>query len=82
MPIYEFECQACGERFEELVGADAVPPCPACGGEARRLLSQIGRPLKFGLRGGDARRSNATRSAREERKREERAAKRERDAKG
>ncbi len=36
MPIYEFDCESCGERFEELVGshvgldaADVV--CPQCG---------------------------------------------------
>lgn len=31
MPIYEYECTACGKKFEELVFGDDVPPCPACG---------------------------------------------------
>ncbi len=32
MPIYEFECGRCGERFEELVPAGtASHACPACG---------------------------------------------------
>ena len=32
MPIYEFECGACGERFEELVPAGTESSaCPACG---------------------------------------------------
>jgi putative FmdB family regulatory protein len=41
MPIYEYECESCGERFEELVAADAEGvPCAACGSTAtRRLLS-------------------------------------------
>jgi putative FmdB family regulatory protein len=46
MPIYEFECEACGERFEELVaaGTEAVP-CPACGSaRTRRLLSGFAPP--------------------------------------
>jgi putative FmdB family regulatory protein len=46
MPIYEFECEQCGERFEELVaaGADDVP-CPQCGSTGtRRLLSNVSPP--------------------------------------
>jgi putative FmdB family regulatory protein len=45
MPIYEFECEECGVRFEELVAADAALACPACGSErARRLLSAVAPP--------------------------------------
>ena len=45
MPIYEFECEGCGTRFEELVGAAAAAPCPACGSErTRRLLSPVSPP--------------------------------------
>ena len=46
MPIYEFECEECGARFEELVAADAGPvPCPECGAVgARRLLSSVSPP--------------------------------------
>lgn len=46
MPIYEFECGECGERFEELVaaGADDVA-CPSCGANrTRRLLSNVSPP--------------------------------------
>jgi putative FmdB family regulatory protein len=42
MPIYEFECGGCGERFEELVAAGTEhAACPACGtaGAERRLSS-------------------------------------------
>lgn len=34
MPIYEYQCEACGEEFEELVGAAAdSPACPNCGSD-------------------------------------------------
>ena len=43
MPIYEFECEECGSRFDELVARDAAaPPCPSCGAtRARRLISSF-----------------------------------------
>lgn len=46
MPIYEFECEECGDRFEELLGASASPPaCPSCGAaNARRLISGVSPP--------------------------------------
>jgi putative FmdB family regulatory protein len=46
MPIYEFECEGCGERFEELVAAGATEsPCPECGStKTRRLLSNVSPP--------------------------------------
>jgi putative FmdB family regulatory protein len=46
MPIYEFECEGCGGRFEELVGAgEAEVACPSCGAtRARRLLSNVSPP--------------------------------------
>jgi len=40
VPIYEFECAGCGERFEELVPAGtASRPCPACGSDAPHRLA-------------------------------------------
>jgi putative FmdB family regulatory protein len=46
MPIYEFECEACGKRFEELVStAEAGVACPECGSERpRRLISSVSPP--------------------------------------
>jgi putative FmdB family regulatory protein len=41
MPLYEYECDACGHRFE-LIQKFSDPPaevCPACGGRVRKLLS-------------------------------------------
>jgi len=33
MPIYEYLCAACGQRFEKLQKSSSteIPPCPACG---------------------------------------------------
>jgi putative FmdB family regulatory protein len=31
MPIFDFNCQACGHPFEVLVRSDSTPTCPACG---------------------------------------------------
>lgn len=46
MPIYEYECEECGERFEELVAAGAGSvPCAACGStRTARLLSGFAPP--------------------------------------
>jgi putative FmdB family regulatory protein len=71
MPIYEFECAACGARFEELVARDSTPPCPSCASaEVTRLISLVAPTPRVGLRGGDARRSEAKRYDQRERRRE------------
>jgi putative FmdB family regulatory protein len=46
MPIYEFECEQCGERFEELVASGAADvACPQCGSvQTRRLISNVSPP--------------------------------------
>lgn len=31
MPIYEYDCEDCAERFEALVYGAELPTCPACG---------------------------------------------------
>jgi putative FmdB family regulatory protein len=83
MPLYEFRCRSCAAVFEELVRGDDAPVCPVCeAGDPERLLSPISAPLKFGLRGAEARRSNATRRVREEQRREQRAARRARESDG
>jgi putative FmdB family regulatory protein len=46
MPIYEFECEECGARFEELLAADASEvACERCGStNTRRLISAVSPP--------------------------------------
>lgn len=43
MPLYEFECQKCGEIFEKLLGIDESTNdlrCPKCQAEnSRKVLS-------------------------------------------
>jgi putative FmdB family regulatory protein len=41
VPIYDFACVTCDDKFEELVRSDAPSPaCPTCGNEeTERLLS-------------------------------------------
>jgi len=72
MPIYEFECEGCGVRFEELVGAGAEGvPCPECGeGRTRRLISAVSppgrQPRGAGVRSDESRRREKV-AAREDR---------------
>lgn len=45
MPIYGYECRACGRDFETLVRGDETVSCPSCGsGKLERLLSRIAKP--------------------------------------
>ncbi len=40
MPIYEYACRACAQRFEQLVRAGDAPACPSCKShDLERLLS-------------------------------------------
>jgi putative FmdB family regulatory protein len=41
MPLYEYECEACGHRFEQIQSFSDPPveKCPVCGGSVRKLLS-------------------------------------------
>jgi len=62
VPVYEFECEQCGQRFEELVASDAKGiACPACGcSPTRRLLSRLSpasrQPRGAAVRGEESRR--------------------------
>jgi len=44
MPIYEYECEQCGVRFERLQRmADAVlTECPECSGHIHRVMQPVG----------------------------------------
>ena len=41
MPLYEYECDACGHRFEVIRKFSDAPieKCPSCGGRVRKLMS-------------------------------------------
>lgn len=43
MPIYEYECRGCGQRFEQLIMHASTPECPSCHGrDLERLVSLFG----------------------------------------
>ena len=62
MPVYEFECEECGGRTEELVPAETHDlACPKCGStRTRRLLSLVSpagrQPRGAGVRSDESRR--------------------------
>ena len=41
MPLYEYQCDACGHRFEKIqkFSDPIVDTCPICGGAVRKLMS-------------------------------------------
>jgi putative FmdB family regulatory protein len=41
MPLYEYQCQACGHRFEKIQKfSDPIEDvCPSCGGKVDKLVS-------------------------------------------
>ncbi|MBN1121923.1 MAG: hypothetical protein JXJ17_12650 [Anaerolineae bacterium] len=44
MPIYAYECNECGVRFErkQSFSDDPITICPECEGEVHRLISPVG----------------------------------------
>ena len=41
MPLYEYECDACGKRFERIqkFSDPLLDTCPSCSGAVKKLLS-------------------------------------------
>jgi putative FmdB family regulatory protein len=41
MPLYEYECEKCAHRFEQIrrFSDPPVETCPVCGGPVRKLMS-------------------------------------------
>jgi putative FmdB family regulatory protein len=66
MPVYEFECEGCGERFEELAPSDVRGlACPGCGSKrTRRLMSPVS-PAGRQPRGAAVRSDESRRGERE-----------------
>ena len=50
MPLYEYQCEACGLVFEARQKFSDAPltECTSCGGAVKKLISQSG----FALKGG------------------------------
>ena len=82
MPIYEFECEECGVRFEELVAAGETSACPECGSsQTRRLLSGVSPPSRQ-PRGAGVRSNESQRREREAARQDRIAESRKRRASG
>lgn len=50
MPLYEYQCTQCDNRFElrQKFSDEPAKECPSCGGAVQKLISQSG----FALKGG------------------------------
>lgn len=50
MPIYEYQCEKCENRFEMLqkITAEPLKECPECGGPVNKLISSTSFILKGG----------------------------------
>ena len=49
MPVYEFECESCGQVIEELVRMDTKSiKCPKCAKKANKIMSLCAFDLKGG----------------------------------
>jgi len=44
MPLYEYQCEDCGVRFErrQHMNDEPVTVCPECGGMVHRLIQPVG----------------------------------------
>jgi putative FmdB family regulatory protein len=55
MPIYGYDCNKCGTKFEKLVRSSDTPACPSCEStDLTRQLSLIAEPAKGGGAGSCA----------------------------
>jgi len=66
VPVYEFECEECGNRFEELTRSETTSlACPSCSSRrTRRLLSPVAPPARQ-PRGASVRSGESQRRERE-----------------
>lgn len=66
MPVYEFECEECGERFEELTSSGTHSlPCPRCASARTRRLISLVSPAGRQPRGAKVRSDESRRRERE-----------------
>ncbi|MGD9732236.1 MAG: zinc ribbon domain-containing protein [Desulfamplus sp.] len=53
MPIYEYKCKKCNNRFEKLVIGSDIPSCPSCqSNDLEKLMSACGFVSKSSGPGG------------------------------
>jgi putative FmdB family regulatory protein len=83
MPVYEFECEECGNRFEELTASgDSRLACPSCGSDrTQRRFSRVSPPGRQ-PRGAAVRSGESQRREREAARGERLAESRRKRAKG
>ena len=48
MPLYEYQCESCGLKFEvrQKFSDQPISDCRECGGPVKKLISQTGFALK------------------------------------
>lgn len=48
MPLYEYKCEKCANKFEKIekYSAPTTQKCPKCGGKATRMISAAGIAFK------------------------------------
>lgn len=56
MPVFEYRCKKCDEKFEQLVfSAEEIVECPKCGNEDnQKLISAFAGTHSHGLAGSPA----------------------------
>jgi putative FmdB family regulatory protein len=77
VPLYDFSCTSCGRAFEARAAVGELSGCPECGSEnTEKRLTPFAGPFTVRPRGEAARRADAARRVREERRAERREARR------
>jgi len=83
MPLYDFQCESCGQMFDAFAAPGDTAPCPNCAAEEARRVWNAPATLKLGLRGRAAKESDGRRAEREHKRfesfREQRRKKRDAD---
>jgi putative FmdB family regulatory protein len=56
MPVYEYECNKCGRKFEEFqpINDEPLKICNECGGDVIRLISKTNMQIDVGVCTGGA----------------------------
>jgi putative FmdB family regulatory protein len=57
MPIFEYECRACGRAFELLLRTGDVPACPSCTSQDLEKLLSLSAISSAGIRKANVRKA-------------------------